>query len=575
MLANDSDPDHGTVLSVAAPGPLTGDFGILSLAADGAYSYALDNNSPDVQSLRAGQTVTDSFAYAATDGIVSTPGTLTLTVTGTNDAPLAQDDAGAAEEDGGPVSLSGALLLANDTDVDAGDTRTITAVTNSAAGALVSLAGGNVVYDVGTLFQTLMQGATTTDAFTYTMADGAGAASSATVTMTLTGVNDAPIVANPIADQSAAAGSPFSFSVAANTFFDIDAGDSLAYTATLADGTALPSWLAFDAATRTFTGTPPGGTGTGGDCGTGTASSLQLRVDATDTAGASAFDMFALNISGGGGSGGGRTIIGTDHDDVLTGTPCDDVIDGRKGFDKMSGGKGDDVYYVDATCGRVDQVVENADEGYDTVYSSADYTLAANVEELHLIGCDDLGGQGNALDNIVVGNSGDNALYGAAGDDLLMDDAGNDALYGGTGNDVLDGGAGNDALQGGAGDDIYVHGLGGGDDVVQESGGQDTIRFGAGIAASAVSVLRSRDDLVLKLSGQNGSVTVKNWFSGSAGRVERVQFADGSAWNETQMRARVGQGSRRRCGRRAMFRPGTRRRPSFERPGQGRQRPWR
>ena len=543
VLANDNDPDHGTVLSVAAPGPLTGDYGTLKLAADGAYSYALDNNLLDVQALRAGQTVTDVFGYDATDGIMSTHGMLTLTVIGTNDAPLALDDAGAAGEDGGAVTLSGALLLANDTDIDAGDTKTITAVTNSAAGALVNLAGGNLVYDVGTLFQTLMQGATTTDAFTYTMADGAGAASSATVTMTVTGVNDAPIVANPIADQSATAGSPFSFSVAANTFFDIDAGDSLAYTATLADGTALPSWLAFDAATCTFTGTPPGGTGTGGDCGTGTASSLQLRVDATDTAGASASDLFALNIAGGGGSGGGRTIIGTDHDDLLSGTPCDDVIDGRKGFDKMSGGKGDDVYYVDATCGRVDQVVENANEGYDTVYSSADYTLSANVEELHLIGCDDLSGQGNALDNIVVGNSGDNALDGAAGDDLLMDDAGNDALYGGTGNDVLDGGAGNDALQGGAGDDIYVHGLGGGDDVVQESGGQDTIRFGDGIAASAVSVLRSRDDLVLKLSGQNGSVTVKNWFSGSAGRVERVQFADGSAWNETQMRARVGQSS--------------------------------
>jgi trimeric autotransporter adhesin len=603
VLANDSDPDVGTVLQVAAPGIYSGAYGSLNLAADGAYTYTLANASGAVQALAAGQAVTDVFGYAATDGIVSTPGTLTVTVTGTNDAPLAQNDTGAAQEDGGPVTLSGALLLANDTDVDAGDTRIITAAANSAAGALVNLAGGNVVYDTGTLFQTLKQGATTTDTFTYTMADGAGATSSASVTMTLTGVNDAPVVANPIPDQNAAAGSAFNFSFAANSFTDIDVDDSLAYTATLSDGTALPSWLSFNAASRTFTGTPLGGTGTGGNCGTGTASSLQLRVNATDTAGASAFGVFALNISGsGGGSGGGQTIIGTDQDDVLAGTPCNDIIDGRLGFDRMSGGKGDDVYYVDETCPsssdqhgnegvgngedppppghdhnqndgpgtspgdpgsrdggndhydgqsgsdsgtqcRVDEVIENPNEGYDTVYSTADYTLTANVEELHLIGCDDLTGHGNALANIIVGNTGDNALYGEAGDDLLMDDAGNDALYGGAGNDVLDGGAGEDTFIGGAGDDTYIHSLTGGDDVVEESGGQDTIRFGEGIAASAVSVLREQNDLVLKLSGQNGSVTVKNWFSGSASRVERVQFADGSVWNETQMRALAGHGS--------------------------------
>ena len=191
----------------------------------------------------------------------------------------------------------------------------------------------------------------------------------------------------------------------------------------------------------------------------------------------------------------------------------------------------------------MDEVIENADEGYDTVYSSAGYTLPANVEELHLVGRDDLAGRGNALDNIIVGNTGDNALYGEAGDDLLLDDAGDDRLQGGAGNDVLDGGADDDTLTGGAGDDTYVHGLAGGDDVVEESGGQDAIRFGEGIAASAVSVSRKRDDLVLKLSGGNGSVTVKNWFAGAANRVELVRFADGSVWNETKMRALAGKGA--------------------------------
>jgi hypothetical protein len=67
-------------------------------------------------------------------------------------------------------------------------------------------------------------------------------------------VNAAAIVANPIADQNANAGSLFTFTFAPNTFTDVDQGDVLSYSATLADGSALPTWLSFNAATRTFTG---------------------------------------------------------------------------------------------------------------------------------------------------------------------------------------------------------------------------------------------------------------------------------------------------------------------------------
>jgi len=267
-------------------------------------------------------------------------------------------------------------------------------------------------------------------------------------------------------------------------------------------------------------------------------------VIATDTAGASAADTFALNITGGGGGGGSgiAPILGTAHDDVLNGTTGNDVIVGLEGYDKMTGGAGDDVYYVDKTGSKVDLVTEGATSGYDTVYSSADYTLGANVEELHLLGEDDLEGHGNSLANMVIGNGGDDRLYGEGGNDLLLDDAGDDMLDGGAGDDVLDGGAGNDTLLGGAGNDVFVHAAGGGDDVVQDSGGADAIRFGAGIAASSVTVRRSGNDLQLRLSGGNGSVTVKDWFASSAKRVEQVQFADGTTWNESAIRTRLTSG---------------------------------
>ena len=68
--------------------------------------------------------------------------------------------------------------------------------------------------------------------------------------------NHAPTITAPLADQTVPEDAPFSLVVPANTFADEDAGDLLTLSASLADGTALPSWLTFDEATRTFSGTP-------------------------------------------------------------------------------------------------------------------------------------------------------------------------------------------------------------------------------------------------------------------------------------------------------------------------------
>ena len=67
--------------------------------------------------------------------------------------------------------------------------------------------------------------------------------------------NAAPTVANAIPDQPATVGIELNYAFPHNTFADTD-GDALTYTATQSDGTALPTWLTFTAATRTFSGTP-------------------------------------------------------------------------------------------------------------------------------------------------------------------------------------------------------------------------------------------------------------------------------------------------------------------------------
>ena len=71
-----------------------------------------------------------------------------------------------------------------------------------------------------------------------------------------TTVNNPPTVANAIPDQSATVGTAFSYTFPANTFNDTNATDTLTYTAKKADDSALPTWLAFDPTTRTFSGTP-------------------------------------------------------------------------------------------------------------------------------------------------------------------------------------------------------------------------------------------------------------------------------------------------------------------------------
>ncbi|WP_103123724.1 Calx-beta domain-containing protein, partial [Nostoc cycadae] len=251
-------------------------------------------------------------------------------------------------------------------------------------------------------------------------------------------LNNAPILENAIADQTIGAKSPFSFTLPANTFTDIDAGDNLTYTATLADDSPLPSWLTFNS--NTFSGTP-----TLTDVGI-----LSIKVIATDSQGAIASDIFTINIRNLTGTSAKNTITGTLNNDLIEGLAGDDTLfglagndtlDGGSGKDTMTGGLGDDIYIVDNSG---DKVVENADEGTDTVRSSTSYTLGENIENLILTGTSGLSGTGNALNNLITGNSGGNNLKGNAGNDTLEGFAGNDTLEGGVGDDLMIGGVGND-----------------------------------------------------------------------------------------------------------------------------------
>jgi hypothetical protein len=99
--------------------------------------------------------------------------------------------------------------------------------------------------------------------------------------------NSAPVVAVPIADQSATQDLAFTYTVPAGAFSDSDAGDTLTYSASLTGGGGLPGWLSFNPGTRQFSGTP-----LNADVG-----AISLRVTATDTGGAQATSDFTLTVA--------------------------------------------------------------------------------------------------------------------------------------------------------------------------------------------------------------------------------------------------------------------------------------
>jgi trimeric autotransporter adhesin len=153
------------------------------------------------------------------------------------------------------------------------------------------------------------------------------------------------------------------------------------------------------------------------------------------------------------GNDGNDTIFGYAGDDSLFGGQGNDSLDGGVGNDSMVGGAGNDTYVVDVT---TDLIGEVAGGGVDTVQSLVTFTLAAELENLTLLGTAVIGGTGNEVANTLTGNSAANSFTGLAGDDTLIGQAGNDTLFGGDGNDSLDGGTGTDSLVGGAGNDTYV-----------------------------------------------------------------------------------------------------------------------
>nr|WP_300310307.1 VCBS domain-containing protein [Halomonas sp.] len=260
VLDNDTDVDIATnddVLSViqagidadnlqavsANPGQpleIVGEYGTLIIGSDGFAQYIVDNDNPEVEALRqSGDTLSESFVYEMADLAGATSqASITVTIQGANDTPVAEDDTATAIEAGGVNNGSGGQdasgnVLDNDSDVDEyGETQAVSGIRSGnedAEGAFTDVSSGTSITDgtsitgqYGTLtigadgsylyvvdndntdVQRLTDGESLSEDFSYIVTDAGGLDDIATLTITIDGSQDNPVAT----DNSATAQAP-------------------------------------------------------------------------------------------------------------------------------------------------------------------------------------------------------------------------------------------------------------------------------------------------------------------------------------------------------------------------------
>ena len=357
----DSDVD-GDPLTVTEVDGNAGDVGnqivlasgaLLTVNGDGTFDYDPNDQFED---LAVGASAMDTFDYTISEGNGGTDtATVTITIDGVNDDPVAQDDAVSTDEDN---AVAGDVLVDNsngaDSDID-GDALTVSEVNGSsgdvgnqitlASGALVTLnADGTFDYDPNGQYEALNVGDQATDTFQYTISDGNGGTDTATVTVTIDGVNDDPIAQDDDVgtDEDNAVSGDVLVDNGNGADSDVDGG---ALTVTEVNGMA-------------------------GDVGSqvtlASGALLTLNSDGTFdydpnsqfealNAGDQATDSFEYTISDG--NGGTDTAIVTVTIDGVDDVGGPLIIDGTPGFDRLMGTAADEIFRSQG--GVVDQMFSN------------------------------------------------------------------------------------------------------------------------------------------------------------------------------------------------------------------------
>ncbi len=343
LLSTASDPD-GDDLDVE---------NVVVTAVDGRVLATLINPETGLLTIGDGQFEDLStgvpfdigVTFNVTDGLVSVGNTATITITGANDKPVANDDGNpdptgfSADED---TSFTTANVLTNDTDIDGDDTLGVSAVdTTGTLGLVVDNGDGTFGYNPSGAFESLGVGDSATDSFAYTVSDGNGGSDTATVTINIASVNDAPVIT-----------SANSATIEENTTVvghlvadDVNAGDALVYSI---EGGVDGGVFNFDSAGElSFKAAPDfeAPSDLNGD------NIYELSVGVSDGK-VLVTQNVTVTVSDVDEGSTSNIIEGTSSSDNLIGTSGKDVLLGRGGaFDFFTGGDGKDIFVFTALSG--------------------------------------------------------------------------------------------------------------------------------------------------------------------------------------------------------------------------------
>ena len=304
----------------------------------GTITYTLDNTNPATDGLAGGQSASDSFVITASDSLSSASAPVAFSIVGTNDAPVAANAAASGPEDSAITSQVAA------TDVDS-TALTYTLAAGPQNGSLVFNPDGTFQYQPGANY-------VGPDSFSYTASDGSLSSNAATVSLTITQVNQPPVVTTATATASVSGSASFTTAALLAHASDVD-GDTLTITA-VAMGANPHGAVQMSNGLVTYT---PNVGYSGADSFTFTVSdgpfSAQGTVNvsiaaaaSTYTAGAAANDVFDFSartnpqlVNGGAGN---DTITGGAGADGLNGAAGNDALSGGGGADQLTGGPGTD-----------------------------------------------------------------------------------------------------------------------------------------------------------------------------------------------------------------------------------------
>jgi len=372
----------------------------VQLSADGKTVTVTDIRDGGVDGV---DTLSEIETLTFADGAIAMP---------VNQAPTALALSSSSVNENKPVDTLVGDLSATDPEGGA-----LTYTLTDSAGGLFRLDGTSLLTTASFDFD-----AAQSYSITVEVTDLAGATTSQTFTIdirdtVIAPANTAPTVATAIADQAAVANTPFSFSFAGSAFADAD-GDTLTYTV----GTK-PAWLVFDAATRTFSGTP----------GAGDEGLTSITVTASDGRGGTVTDSFDIIVTAPAGET-GQILLS--NDSVAENSKARTVVGALSG-DNL----GDGVSY---------RLVENEDSAFmirdGKLVVAGGAGLDFEKKASYAVTVRATNAEGETFDE----------SFTVQIDDVAEGTLGNDLIRGDAGDNILDGGRGNDRLRGGDGADTFV-----------------------------------------------------------------------------------------------------------------------